>query len=699
MPNRLAQETSPYLLQHAENPVDWYPWGPEALALAKAEQKPMLLSIGYSACHWCHVMERESFEDPDTAALMNEGFVCIKVDREEHPDVDAIYMSAVQALTGSGGWPLTVFLTSDGVPYYGGTYFPPEPRHGIPSFRQLLEAVGGAFRTRPDEVQTAAAQILDLLERATFAADPGTGAMAGEDVPSPALLAHATRFIMGRFDPVNGGIGGAPKFPQPVVLELLLREHVRTGDPHPLFIVTETLRKMAHGGIHDQLAGGFHRYSVDARWLVPHFEKMLYDNALLARVYLHAFQLTGDPEFREVAERTLDYVLTDLRSPEGGFYSARDADSEGEEGVFYVWTPEEVDQILAPEVAHLVKRCYDVSPGGNFEGRNILHIPHDLAAVARSEGIELEVLRAHLAEAGRVLLDVRARREAPFRDEKVILSWNGLMLRTLAEAGGALQRDDYTQAARQGLTFLLSVLRSEDRLLRIWNRGEAKIPALLEDHAALGGALLTLYEVTLEPQLLDEVRWVTERILESFWDDDKGVFYDAPAGGEPLVVRPRDLTDSATPSGNSLAVELLLRTAHLFGDERHREVAERVLQREVGSMERAPGGFARLLSCLDTALAKPVEVALIGNRDDNALRALHRAALAPYLPHRTIAGRAEEEVVAHPIPLLADRPLVDGNAAAYVCVAYACRTPVTSPEALAEQLQAHEVTRHGTFEG
>ena len=688
MANRLARESSPYLQQHAENPVDWYPWGEEALAQARERDVPILLSIGYSACHWCHVMEKESFEDPATAEVMNQGFVNIKVDREERPDIDSVYMRAVQAMSGQGGWPLTAFLTPEGEPFYGGTYFPPEPRHGLPSFRQILGAIQNAYGERRDEVTKNAGELQGILLRSTAEAGEGPMTRDGEKLEGADLVEHAYRHLASRFDPTHGGFGGAPKFPQPVTLELILRFHARTGDDHALSMVTHTLRKMARGGMHDQLGGGFHRYSVDARWLVPHFEKMLYDNALLARVYLNAFQVTGDGDLREVAERTLDHLLRDLRDPAGGFYSALDADSEGEEGVFYVWTPEQVRAVLGSDAASLFARCYDVSDAGNFEGRSILHLPHDLEAVARIEGLEPDALRAQLRESGNLLLEARDRREPPFRDEKVLASWNGLAIRALAEAGGALDRESYVEAAVSALGFVLTEMRRDDRLLRSYKDGEARIDAFLEDYGAVGNALVTVYDVTLDPHWLEEIAWITSRMIELFWHEDDSVFYDAPVDGERLIIRPRDIMDNATPSGNSLAVELLLRTAHLFGEGRHQDIAARVLEREAGSLARFPAGFGRLLSALDRTVAGPVEIAIVGERDDKETRALLRAALAPYIPNRTLAGVAPGEVLGRAIPLLVDRGALGGKPTAYVCEGYSCRAPVTDPEALSAQLHA-----------
>ena len=689
MSNRLAKESSPYLLQHAENPVDWRPWGAEAFDEARRRDVPVLLSIGYSACHWCHVMERESFEDPTTAELMNESFVNIKVDREERPDIDSVYMKAVQAMTGQGGWPLTAFLTAEGEPFFGGTYFPPEPRPNLPSFQQVLRSIRGAYEERREEIIRNAGELKELLEKSSAERAEGPVTQDGEAIAGPDLLDHSFRFLASRFDSTYGGFGGAPKFPQPVTLDFALRVYDRTDNAEALEMVTRTLGAMARGGIHDHLAGGFHRYSVDARWLVPHFEKMLYDNALLARLYLNAYQATGDPELRQVAEDTLDHLLADMCAPEGGFYSALDADSEGEEGTFYVWTPSQVRELLDKDVADLFMRCYDVSEGGNFENRNILHLPHDLSAVAKRESMDLEALRALLHDARHVLLEARKLREPPFRDEKILAGWNGMAIRALAEAGGALNQPRFRAAAVRGLDFLLGSMREGGRLRRSYKDGTARIDAFLEDYAAVGNAILTVYEATLEPRWLDEVAWITERVVELFWDDTSGVFHDAPKDGEALAVRARDLMDNATPSGNSLAVELLIRSAHLFGEERHRDIAHRVLDREAGFMARFPSAFGRLLAALDRTVANPVEVAIVGARDDTRTMELLQAALTPYLPNRTIAGMAPGEDLPHQLPVLEGRDRgsePDAEPVAYVCEHYACKTPVSDAVALAAQL-------------
>jgi uncharacterized protein len=694
--NRLARETSPYLLQHAHNPVDWFPWGEEALSLARREDRPILLSIGYSACHWCHVMERESFEDPGIAAVMNEGFVNIKVDREERPDLDSIYMRAVQILTGHGGWPLTAFLTPDGRAFFGGTYFPPEPRHGMPSFRQVLTAVSDAYRNRREEVERGSEHLLAVLK-----GPDSEGAKAGEDgdlsARAEAILEHGVRFLAGRFDPTHGGFGPPPKFPQPMTLEILLRQFHRKGDGEALDMAVRTLRSMARGGIRDHLGGGFHRYSVDGRWLVPHFEKMLYDNGLLASVYLQAFQITRDPELLEAATSTLDYILEDLRGPEGGFYSARDADSEGEEGLFYLWRPREVDEVLGKEEGALFRRAYDVSELGNFEGSNILHLPRSLESIATTEAIPLEELAGSLRRSREALKEARSLREPPFRDEKVLVSWNSFVLRALAEAGAALWRDDYLRAAEANASFLLDSLREGGRLRRSWKDGTAKVPAFLEDYAGLGNALLTLHEATLEPRWLVDALDLAEQVIRLFWDDDDGIFYDTPHDGEPLVIRPRDIMDNATPSGNSLAVEHLLRAAAFTGSKELREPALRTLVREGGSMRRFPSAFGRLLSASTLHVDPPVEVVLLGHPGEADLGEMLRAANEIYLPNRVVSGGDPAKLP--PFPLFQGREPRDGRVTAYVCRHFACSAPLHDPRALREELEKEERAGGGRVAG
>jgi uncharacterized protein YyaL (SSP411 family) len=685
MPNRLRHERSPYLRQHAGNPVDWYPWGEEAFTRAREEGRPILLSIGYSACHWCHVMERESFESAETARLMNEGFVNVKVDREERPDVDALYMRAVQALSGQGGWPLTVFLTPDGAPFYGGTYFPPQPRHGLPSFSQLLEATRAAWNDRRGEVEGAAERIRVLLERSM--APPEESAGAGPESVDPGLTRRAAEEILRRTDPVYGGFGRAPKFPQPVVLEFLLEHHVLTGHRPSLDAALLTLRQMARGGIRDHLGGGFHRYAVDQRWLVPHFEKMLYDNALLASVYLRGFQVSGDSALLAVARAVLDELLRDFRAPAGAFTTAWDADSEGEEGRFYLWTPAEVDALLPREEALLVRRCYDVSEAGNFEGRNILHLPHDLDAVARGEGVSREELDRVLAGALSKLHEARATRVMPLRDDKILAGWNGLAVRSLAETGAAIGSAEYVEAASAAAEWLLATLRPSGRLLHQEPHAGTRIPAFLEDVGALGNALLSLHEATLDPRWLEGAVALDEEVDAHYRDPASGLLFDAPDDGERLLVRPREPSDSPVPSGTSLAVELRIRLASLLGNESRAEDARGVVAREAPSMEASPLGFGRLLALAGRLGAPPVEIAIVGADRSDRTAALLREAHRPFLPGRVLTGTSPGEEPPFATPLLSGRSPLAEAPTAFLCERFACRVPTGDPEELAEQLR------------
>jgi uncharacterized protein YyaL (SSP411 family) len=681
MANRLANETSPYLLQHKDNPVDWYPWGEEALGRARDEDKPILLSVGYSACHWCHVMERESFEDEVTARMMNENFVNIKVDREERPDIDSIYMAAVQALTRHGGWPMTVFLTPDGAPFYGGTYFPPVPSRGIPSFQQLLLSVADAYENRREEVLGSAQAVRDYLQASTAAAMPEAEAAGTE------LLDRAADALLSQLDKRFGGFGGAPKFPQAMNLEVLLRHHYRTGDRSALDGVELTLRQMANGGIYDQLGGGFARYSVDAYWLVPHFEKMLYDNALLSRLYLETYQATGDAFYRRIAEETLDYVLRDMTSEEGGFYSAEDADSEGEEGKFYVWTPEELEAALDPEEAYLAARYWDVTERGNFEGKNILHVPRPPEVVAGEFGLSSEELWDRIVGIRGKLFAVREKRVRPGRDDKVLAAWNGLMLRSFALAALVTGREDYREAAVKNATFIVERMKEGGRIHRSYKEGRARFNGYLEDYAMVADGLVGLYEATFEARWLVEADALLDAVSELFWNEEKRAFYDTPADHEELVTRPRDVYDNAVPSGTSVATEVLLKLALLLDRADYRQRAGDVLAGLAGGMEKIPGAFGRLLCALDFSTSEPREVAVVGDPGASDTRALLKTVYSVYLPNKVVAGRGpDDDEAGGLVPLLAQRPAREGKATGYVCVQYACQTPTTDPEELARQL-------------
>ena len=682
MPNRLIDETSPYLLQHAHNPVDWYPWGPEALELARAEDKPILLSVGYSACHWCHVMERESFEDPNIAAMMNQGFVCIKVDREERPDIDSIFMTAVQALSGSGGWPMTVFLTPDCKPYYGGTYFPPDDRQGMPGFPRVLAAMSQAYRERRGDVIKATTQLVSRMRQLTQS-------VRSLDPLTDEVLRQAFMGIAGQVDDRFGGVGSQPKFPQPMTFEFLLRHHVRTGDPQALELVELTLDSMAHGGIYDHVGGGFHRYSTDAFWLVPHFEKMLYDNALLAKLYLHAYQVTGSPLYRRVVEETLDYVLREMTGPEGGFYSAQDADSEGVEGKFYVWTPEELIDALGEGDARLFAACYGATPEGNFEGSNILHLAVNPAAVASRAGVSEEAFDEFLRGAKARALEARNRRVAPGLDDKVLTAWNGLTMRALAEAAGVLDRPDYAEAAARNADFVLRSLRRDGRLLRTYRRdpatgeGRAKLNGYLEDYSFLIDGLIALHEVTLNERWLLAAIELGNDMVELFWEEASGQFYDTGMDHEELIVRPSDSSDNAAPCGGSMAADVLLRLAVITGDGDLERRAVTALRSARELMARFPTAAGHWLCALDFYLSTPKEIAILGGAQDADTRALLARVYASALPNRVLVGGASDAVG---IPLLQDRERIDGRATAYVCRNYVCNLPVNEPGELARQL-------------
>jgi uncharacterized protein len=681
MANRLANETSPYLLQHKDNPVEWYPWGEEALLRAREEDRPILLSVGYSACHWCHVMERESFEDEETARMMNEHFVNIKVDREERPDIDSIYMAAVQALTRHGGWPMTVFLTPEGAPFYGGTYFPPVPSRGMPSFQQLLLSVADAYENRRDEVLQSATSVRDFLRASTAAAMPEAEAIGTE------LLDRAASVLLSQLDRRFGGFGAAPKFPQAMNLEVLLRHHHRTGDRSAIDGVLLTLRSMANGGIYDQLGGGFARYSVDAYWLVPHFEKMLYDNALLSRLYLQAYQATGDAFYRRIAEETLDYVLRDMTSEEGGFYCAEDADSEGVEGKFYVWTPGELQILLDPDEANLAARYWDVTERGNFEGTNILHVPLPPEAVAEEFGLSPEELRERVSEIRSKLFAAREKRVRPGRDEKILAAWNGMMLRSFALAARVTGREVYREAAVRNATFIVEKMKEDGRIHRSYKDGRARFNGYLEDYAMVADGLVAVYEATFDARWLVEADALMEAVSELFWDEETRTFYDTPADHEELVTRPRDVYDNAAPSGTSVATNVLLELSLLLDRADYRQRAEDILEELAGGMEKIPGAFGRLLCALDFATAEPREIAIVGHQEAEETRALLNTVYAGYLPNKVVAGRdPDDDEAGGLIPLLEGRIARENKATAYVCVQYACQTPTTDPDELADQL-------------
>jgi uncharacterized protein len=672
--NALINETSPYLLQHAHNPVQWYPWSEEALSKAKKEDKPILLSVGYSACHWCHVMEHESFEDEETAKLMNESFICIKVDREERPDIDAIYMTAVQLLTGRGGWPMTVFLTPDQIPFFCGTYFPPEARYGMPGFRNVLLSMAQAYRDQRKALFDDAGAILAELRKSNYFS-------ASRSELDVSMLERASSALIADYDSRNGGFGQAPKFPPSMALSFLMRSYRRENGIQFLEAVEQTLNKMACGGIYDQLGGGFHRYSVDARWLVPHFEKMLYDNALLSRVYLDAFLLTGNDFYRTISRETLDYILREMTSPEGGFYSSQDADSEGKEGAFFLWTVHEIRTILGHEEAELFCRCYGATEEGNFEGKNILFVPRSFDIVARLNNVPEARLREILLESRRALFEAREKRIKPERDEKILTAWNALMLRSFAEAANALDNDNYRQMAIRNADFLLSKLHSDGRLLRSYKNGKARFNAYLEDYACLVDGLISLYEAVFDLRWIRVAEQLAESMILKFWDEQGKGFYFTSNDHESLIHRTKDYYDSATPSGNSVAAYALLRLWKLTRDNRWSEYASAILESMAGAMVPHPSAFSHLLCSLDFCLGPTKEIAIVGDPRDEKTRDLLQTVFRKYQPNKVVACGINGG-----IRLLEDKIRIGELATAYVCENFTCGLPVTSPEALKEML-------------
>ena len=675
--NRLINEQSPYLRQHAHNPVDWYPWGEEALGRARAENKPILLSIGYSACHWCHVMERESFENDAIARVMNENFVSIKVDREERPDLDQIYMDAVQVLTGRGGWPLTMFLLPDGRPFYGGTYFPPVDRHGLPGFPRLLAAIAAAYHKQPGDVQ-------QNVERLTSA----MGSMAtlqapGSELPSSTPL-NAARELGKHYDSVHGGIGGAPKFPNTFVFALFLRMYDADSDINFADMVRDTLTKMAKGGIYDQLGGGFHRYSVDERWLAPHFEKMLYDNALLARLYLDAGRALNEPEFLRVAREILEYVLREMTSPEGGFYAAQDADSEGEEGKFFLWTPAEArDAIGDEELTKIAARYFDISAEGNFEGRNILNRTIEQADAAKLFGKPAdEIARAIETIKGR-MFTTREKRIKPGRDEKILAAWNAMMIAAFAEGYRALGDPRYLAAAERAIEFAMTKLWDGRALRRSYKDGVARFNAYLEDYALMAGALIETYEASLDPRYLEQARTLADVILERFLDRAKGGFFFTSDDHEELITRAKAAFDGSTPSGNSAAVMALLRLHAYTGDARYANEAARTINLFAELIEKQPFGFAHMIEAADLYFRGPTEIVLVGDRSSAEFREwIERAGLL-YVPNRALFITDTKGDGSGFIPEPArGKPQVNGQLTAYVCRERTCSAPMTTFEAV-----------------
>ncbi len=671
--NRLIHETSPYLLQHAHNPVDWYPWGDEAFEKAKSENKPILLSIGYSACHWCHVMEHESFENDQIAAVMNDLFVAIKVDREERPDLDEIYMNAVQMLTGRGGWPMTVFLTPDGKPFYGGTYFPPEDRPGMPGFPRVLMGVAQAYRERPQDVEKSVGQILSALQRMSHSQE-------SKSTFSLDAIAESAEQISRAYDSDHGGLGQAPKFPNVGVYELFLRHYHHSKNQRFLEMVSHTLTKMAQGGIYDHLGGGFHRYSVDAKWLVPHFEKMLYDNAQLVRIYAQLYCVTGDELFKDVTEETVDYLLREMFQREGGFYSTQDADSEGKEGKFFVWSPQEINQILGEEAGEIFARIYDVSDFGNFEDKNILHPILTLEQASKLFKKDAAEIAALVADSKKKLFQEREKRIKPFRDEKIITSWNGLMLSGLAEAIKISANLTYVDTANRTIQFIFSKMFRDGHLLHTYKDGKAKLLGYLDDYAFLAVGLLDLYEATFDRTHLARAIELTDITLSEFWDPKDGGFFYTGKSHEQLISRAKPVFDASIPSGNSMATHLLLRVYHLTGTEDYLKRAETVLRSYYDAMVSQPFGFAHMLCALDLYLRKPKEIVVVGKRKDPKTAELVRGIHSLYLPNKTLQLAGPDEALEKISPLLQGKTQLDGKPTVYVCQNFTCSAPVTSWE-------------------
>jgi uncharacterized protein YyaL (SSP411 family) len=664
--NRLARETSPYLLQHSENPVDWFPWGEEALAVAETEDRPIFLSIGYAACHWCHVMERESFEDEETAAFLNANFVPIKVDREERPDLDAIYMDAVQAMTGQGGWPLSAFLTPDGRPFFAGTYFPKEAGRGLPSFRQVLDAIREAWHTRRPDLEEQGGRIVEAISRTVSVADP-------EEPLTDEISTSALATLRDAFDTRWGGFGVAPKFPQPMTLEFVLRMAVR-GKPDALEMLTTTLDRIASGGIYDQVGGGFARYSTDAAWHVPHFEKMLYDNAQLAQLYVRAWLVTREDRYRQVATDTLDYLLREMHHPEGGFFSSQDADSEGIEGRFFTWTWEELVDLIGADVAG----AFGATPAGNWEGTNVLWLPGG----SQPSGLDLSTAR-------RTLFEAREARVRPGTDDKVLTAWNAMAITAFAEAGRAFGEPRFIEEAEGCARFVLKNLRRADgRLLRSWREGVPGRAGFCDDHALLASACLTLFSTTGTVGWFREAVVLLDATVELFLDAERGGFFQTGSDDDHLVLRPKELYDNAVPSGNSVAADVLQRVALLSGDPDREQIGVAAIRLVRDVLGRAPTAFGHALCALDLYLGPSREVAIVGDPEDERTRSLvdevHRAR---FLPNAVVALAApRDEEATDSVALLRDRTQVDGLPTAYVCERFTCRLPVTSPDDLAEQL-------------
>lgn len=680
MPNHLAGETSPYLLQHVNNPVDWHPWGEEALTRAKKENKPIFLSIGYSACHWCHVMEHESFENEAIAKSLNEKFVCIKVDREERPDLDQLYMNATQMMTGRGGWPMSVFLTPDLKPFFAGTYWPPKRSRGMPGFDEVIAHVSNLWQTKREDVVNVSNQLTAELSR--VGGDQPGGELTEE------LIADAVAHFRRTFDSTYGGFGGAPKFPSPMGLRLLLRFWHRRRDRQALNMVETTLDRMAAGGIYDHLGGGFARYSVDARWLVPHFEKMLYDNSQLAATYVEAYQATGNADYTRVVRETLDYTLRDMTDEGGGFYSTEDADSEGVEGKFYVWTPDQLREILGDEAAATFARVYDVTDEGNFEHANILNLPKTIEQQAKALGREVEDLKNELAESRAKLFAEREKRIHPGKDDKVIVAWNGLMIDAMARAGAVLGEQRYIDAAEKAADFLLTTLRRDDgRLLHTWRDGQAKLDAYLDDYANLANGLISLYESTFDAQHLDRALQLMQTVLDHFADPEGGGFFYTADDHEELIVRGKDFYDNAVPSGNAMAATALVRLGKLTGEQKLLDAAVSTMTGATGLMKQAPAGVGQMLIALDLHLGPTYEMVLAGDLTGAATQQTLAEIRHRYLPNKVLAFVGEGvQAPAALKDLLVGKKMLDCQPTLFVCEGFTCQAPASGDQAITEAL-------------
>ncbi|GJL80249.1 MAG: hypothetical protein NPINA01_32380 [Nitrospinaceae bacterium] len=688
--NRLIEETSPYLLQHAHNPVDWYPWGPEALEKARRENKPIFLSIGYSACHWCHVMAHESFEDEATAELMNQWFVNIKVDREERPDVDAVYMKALVELTGHGGWPLSIFLTPDQEPFYAGTYFPPSKKYNRPGFSEILQQVHERYTGKKDEIQSRVEKIMGRLSSSP------SGKIGG-DLPRLGLIDEVEAMLAGRFDAENGGFGNGMKFPEPMIYTLLLRQWQRTGSQEALEMLDKSLTAMAEGGIYDHLAGGFHRYSTDREWIVPHFEKMLYDNGLVVKVFIEMFQATKQEIYKDTAMETLDFILREMTSPDGAFFASMDADTAGGEGEYYVWELKEVLNLLGPEHAKIFARAYGITPSGKFEKKNVLHVKESMEKVSEGEGRAIFEVQHILKKGKQTLWEARKKRETPDTDEKIITAWNGLMITALSKGASVFGEQKYCEAASRSAKFIWDHQWSEQGLLRIYKDGQSKIAGCLDDYAYFLEGLLALYEASFEFEWIEKARQVADKMVEEFWDETDGGFFMTGNSQEPLVARLKNAADEAIPSANAIAAYSFVQLSHLTGKKEYREKVEAMLKAFEPRMEKSPAAHTGLLSALDFYSASPTEVVYAGPKDDPAFREMRKTVQEDFRPHKVLLWN-ENEQTQKQLPLAEGRTAIEGKATVYLCQKQTCHPPVHSGQALMNLLERPQEIRLNIFD-